>query len=97
MNYPIGKGYFIWLLYRVAGGDPRQLAKMCKDAGLSWVALKVADGGYPFYANEYKKTVDLVPAAVQELHNAGIKVFGWHYVYGNPVGKLTSPSTVSAA
>jgi hypothetical protein len=87
MNYPTGKGYFIWLLYRVAGGDPRQLAKMCKDAGLSWVALKVADGSYPFYANEYKKNVDLVPAAVQELHNAGIKVFGWHYVYGNPSGE----------
>ena len=52
MNYPIGKGYFIWLLYRVAGGDPKRLAQLCKDAGLSWVALKVADSAYPFYANE---------------------------------------------
>jgi SH3-like domain-containing protein len=87
MNYPTGKGYFIWLLYRVAGGDPVQLAQMCKEAGLSWVALKIADGAFPFYANQYKVNVDLVPAAVRELHNVGIKVFGWHYVYGYPIGE----------
>ncbi len=86
MTFPIGKGYFIWLLYRIAGGNPVWLAQMCKDAGLSWVALKVADGSYPFLADRDHK-VDLVPAAVQELHKVGIKVFGWHYVYGYPVGE----------
>jgi hypothetical protein len=86
MNYPIGKGYFIWLLYRVAGGDPKELARLAKEAGLSWVTLKIADGPYPFFADQSRK-VDLVPAAVQELHNVGIKVFGWHYVYGYPIGE----------
>jgi hypothetical protein len=60
----------------------RSMARMCKDA-LSWVALKIADGAYPFFANQYKVKVDLA-LQVQELHNAGIKIFGWHTRY--PIG-----------
>lgn len=73
MALPQGNGYFIWLLNRLA--PPTVLAKQAKDSGLSWVALKIADGIQAFQN-------DRLANAVSAFKAEGIKVFGWHYVYG---------------
>ncbi len=82
---PTGNGYFIWLLERAAGGDPVSMAQIAKHAGLSWVAIKIADGPSSF---NIKPSGDLVGPAVQAFRDQGIAVYGWSYVYGyNPVGE----------
>lgn len=80
-----GNGYFVWQLGRIAGGDPALLARQATEAHLSWVALKIADGPYAYGK---KNGIDLTGAAVSALKSAGIKVWGWHYVYGeDPEGE----------
>ena len=79
MGYPVGNGYFIWLLKRAAGGDPEKMADMAKAAGLSWVAIKVTDGPYVF--NNSNQAALLGPA-VSALRKRGISVWGWGYIYG---------------
>ncbi|MCC6192073.1 MAG: hypothetical protein IT318_23840 [Anaerolineales bacterium] len=71
---PTGKGYFVWIISRCAGGDPARLAAMARGAGLAWVALKIADGTVVYNGD---------PAAhVAALQSAGVAVWGWSYVYG---------------
>ena len=87
--YPVGNGYFIWLLERCENGDFARAAKRAKESGLEWVSIKIADGNYP---NNISKSnsgqKDLVGPAVDAFRTAGISVWGWHYVYGyDPVGE----------
>jgi hypothetical protein len=81
-RYPTGNGYFIWLLYRTAGGNPVQAAKMAKEAGLSWVTIKVCDGPAAFNFSQRTNKVDLVGPAVKAFRDQGIPVWGWGYTYG---------------
>ncbi len=80
MDLPIGNGYYIWMLSRCAGGDPKKLAQMAKDAGLSYVTIKVADGPYIFNWDKASQK-DLIGPAVDALRAEGIGVWGWSYVY----------------
>ncbi len=75
-----GKGFYIWIISRCEGGNPQAIAAKAKEAGLSHVLIKVADGPYPY--NVVNK-VDLVPALAAELKAAGIQVWGWQYIYGS--------------
>ncbi len=70
-----GKGMYIWKLDR-NGKMPEvdTLAQMAKDAGLTHVLIKVANGIHGY--NEDK--IDDAVAAFREM---GIKVWGWHYIY----------------
>lgn len=81
---PTGKSIFTWMLRRCAGGDPARLAAMAQQAGLSWVALKMADGIYNFNQGSPPSWVgpNLLPGAVDALRAAGIRIFGWQYIYG---------------
>lgn len=74
LRWPTGKGYFIWMLPRCAGGSPSGLAAACKSAGLQWVTIKVSEAGGPFGGN--------IKPWVDELRDAGVAVWGWGYVYG---------------
>jgi hypothetical protein len=46
--------------------------------GMQWVAVKCADGGDTNTWSQFS------PALVTQAHAAGLKIFGWGYVYGNP-------------
>jgi len=75
MNYPVGKGMFIWLLSECAGGDPVALALKTRNAGFSWVAIKVQH-----WTNVYQ--TDLLAPAIEALKSVDISVWGWGYVVG---------------
>lgn len=74
------KKVWIWMIKNVYGGDPAVIAAKAKEAGYTDVYVKVADAGYKY---NITKGVDLVPGLVEALRVVGIKVWGWHYIYGN--------------
>ncbi len=81
---PNGKGVFVWQLGRCFNGNVTALAEALKADGYAWAAIKAADG-----ANDFNQGAtswggpNLMPAAVDALRQAGLKIFGWQYVYGN--------------
>lgn len=82
-----GKGFFIWKVPNCEGGNPSAIAAAAKAAGFTHVLLKIADGTYAYNLDKTTKT-DLLPPVVQALRSNGLKVWGWHYVYGsNPIGE----------
>lgn len=86
MKHPVGKGMFVWSLPHCAGGNPIALAAKAKEAGFSWIALKVQDG-----TNLYHES--MIGPAVDALRNQGIAVWGWGYVYGGNNLKLSVASS----
>ncbi|MCC6146891.1 MAG: nuclear transport factor 2 family protein [Anaerolineaceae bacterium] len=82
-----GKGFMIWQIARCEGGNAEAIANAAQAAGLTHILIKIADGPLPY--NKDKTTGrDLVPPVVQSLRNRGIRVWGWHYIYGaNPTGE----------
>jgi hypothetical protein len=82
-----GKGMMIWQIARCENGDAEKIATVAKQAGFSYVLIKVAEATGPY--NVDKTTgKDLVPDVVTALRSKGIGVWGWHYVYGyNPTGE----------
>lgn len=84
---PIGKGFWIWQILLCEKGDPREIARVAAEAGLSHLFIKIADGCRPY---NYGGVRDLVPPVVSALREAipAIELWGWHYVYGsNPEGE----------
>jgi hypothetical protein len=83
-----GKGYFLWKIPQVMKGDPAAIASKAVDAGLSHVLIKIADGADWVYNYNDDDEVDLVPPVRDALLEAGLSVWGWHYVRGDdPVGE----------
>lgn len=83
-----GKGYYIWKIPKVLNGDPAAITEKAVEAGLSHVLIKIADGPDWVYNFNEKEGVDLVPPLRDALWEAGIRVWGWHYVRGkDPMGE----------
>ncbi|NIM92318.1 MAG: hypothetical protein GTO18_01200 [Anaerolineales bacterium] len=83
-----GKGFFIWKIPYVEKGDPEQITARAVEAGLSHVLIKIADGTDWVYNYNYDKEIDLVPPLRDAMREAGLQVWGWHYVRGNdPAGE----------
>lgn len=82
-----GKGCYIWILKNCEGGDMQKAAQVAKDAGLTHVLIKILDGKFaynlrPYYiGNSLQYADDILKPAVQTFQAAGIKVYGWQYVY----------------
>lgn len=91
-KFPIGKGLWIWMLYRLLEqyGSFEAAAKEGKANGIKWVAIKAQDGPYIFnqrpIINAYGKTVDwiddLIGPAIAAFKAEGILVWLWGYNYG---------------
>jgi SnoaL-like protein len=77
-----GKGMYLWIISRVEGGDPNAIAELAKQAGLSHVLIKVADGSSPYNIDKATGR-DNVPAMVAALRSRGIQPWGWQYIYGH--------------
>ena len=87
---PTGKGIQVWNLTA-----PNETAARIIAAGFQWVAVKAADGTLDH--NQKAGPADLF-LFVQTLHNAGIVVFGWQYVYGaNWMGQSFAKAEAEAA
>ena len=81
-----GKGFFIWKIQYCEGGDTGAIVDLAREANLSYVLLKIADGTYSYNVDSSGR--DYVTPLVQSLHAAGLQVLGWHYVYGDdPLGE----------
>ena len=77
-----GKGFYIWKIPSCEGGDPAAIATAAKNAGLGHVIIKIADGTYDYNYNTTTKA-DLIAPVAEALLLKGIRVWGWHYVYGD--------------
>jgi len=83
-----GKGFFIWQLPNCDGGNPAAIAARASAAGLTHVLIKIADGANWIYNYNRETKVDYIPPVQRALKEAGIQVWGWHYVRGDdPVGE----------
>jgi hypothetical protein len=77
-----GKGYYIWKIPNCEGGDPDAIASVAQQAGLGHVFIKIANGIYDYnYDSSTKK--DLIGPVCEALLAKGIRIWGWHYVFGD--------------
>ncbi len=61
-----GKGFFIWKIINSEKGDPKTIARTAKDAQLTHVILKIADGAFPYNVNR-QTNEDYVGPVVEAL------------------------------
>lgn len=82
-----GKGFYIWKIPDCEGGDVETITELARNAQLSHVLIKVADGTRK-YNYDFDSQVDLVSPLRKRLKQLRIQAWGWHYVYGNdPIGE----------
>lgn len=79
----MGKGYYLWQLPYCDQGDPVAIAARAKAAGLSHAMIKIADGSTWPYNYDFDRDLDLIPPVRKSLREAGVSVWGWHYVRGD--------------
>ncbi len=77
-----GKGYYIWIVKQCENGDPDRIAALARDANLSHVLVKIADGAFP-YNIDLDNGYDYARPAIKKLQEQNIQVWGWQYVYGD--------------
>ncbi len=77
-----GKGFFTWKIPNCEKGNPKQIASLASAAGLSHLVVKIADGPM-VYNGTWGDTTDYTTPLVSALRARGIKVWGWHYIYGD--------------
>ncbi len=82
------KGFYIWQIARIEGGDVNLIANLAEGAMLKHVLIKIADGTHSY--NVSPTDGDLVPPLVSALNAKGVECWGWHYIYGR------SPSNEAA-
>ena len=82
-----GKGFFTWKIPNCEHGDAGLIATHAKVAGLTHLVLKIADGTM-IYNGTWGDPTDYTTPVVKALRAQGIKVWGWHYLYGDyPTGE----------
>ena len=90
----LGKGDWIWEMPQtethlgLSSGDVQGVIDYEVSLGMKWITVKCGDGGSIWT----QFSSDLVTRA----HNAGLKIFGWAYAYGNNVAHYGSGSSQSA-
>lgn len=76
-----GQGMWIWYLSKSDGGNLAELAEQAHAAGVTTVFVKSSDGPENYWSQ-------FSPELVSQLHEAGLKVCAWQFVYGtNPIGE----------
>ncbi len=75
-----GRGMWIWLVGRSAGGNPAAIAAQARLNGIKTLFIKSGDGGGCW--SQFNASL------VRALHSAGLNVCAWQYVYGaNPLAE----------
>src|SRR3990172_4613572 len=76
-----GKGIWIWKTTNCESGDLDAIVARAKSAGFTHVVLKIADGDDAYQIWDRRDTaLELIP----KLRQAGLAVWGWNYIYGDP-------------
>lgn len=84
-----GKGFFIWKIKDIEGGDADRAAAKAHDASLTHVLIKILSGTWdynqrPVYDNRGRFKGwedDILGPFVDAFKARGIEVWGWQYVY----------------
>jgi hypothetical protein len=78
-----GNGMWIWQLPRSEAGDLDAIAARARAAAVTTVYVKSSDA-----ANEWRQ---FTPQLVNALHDRGLRVCAWQFVYGtDPLGEATA-------
>jgi peptidoglycan hydrolase-like protein with peptidoglycan-binding domain len=76
-----GQGMWIWYVSRSDGGSLSAILAQAKADGVGTLFVKSSDGSESYWSQ-------FSPELVASVHDAGLKVCAWQYVYGtNPVGE----------
>jgi len=80
-----GKGIWIWKIFQCDNGNADAIVARALAARFTHVIVKICDGddAYNIWkdGNQWRDyTLELIP----KLSNAGITVWGWNYIYGDP-------------
>src|SRR5262245_45122684 len=79
--FNLGKGDWIWQVPQaqtaVGASDVQGLIDYEKNKGMQWITVKCGDGGSIW--TQFNTNL------IIRCHNAGMKIFGWAYSYGNNV------------
>jgi hypothetical protein len=82
-----GKGFFTWKIPNCENGDPGKIATRAVEAGLTHLVIKIADGPM-IYNGNWGDAKDYNTPVIAALRAKGLKVWGWHYIYGDdPIGE----------
>ncbi len=84
-----GDGMWIWYVSKVEGGDPAQIAAVARKRGVDTVYIKSGDGDDVWS--------QFTPALLAALHDGGLNVCGWQYVYGSDPAAEARVGAVAAA
>lgn len=80
---PEGKGFMVWQHWQL--GSPEEIVDHLLRIGCHRLEVKIADGTYPY---PFPANLPDCDRLVFLAKNAGLEVYGWHYVYlSNPVGE----------
>lgn len=76
-----GQGMWIWYVSKSDGGSLSSILAQAKADGIGTLFVKSSDGAESYWSQ-------FSPELVAAVHDAGLKVCAWQYVYGtNPVGE----------
>ena len=82
----LGKGDWIWEMpqtqTRLGVSTTQGVINYEVSMGMQWITVKCADGG------DTNSWAQFSPTLVNQAHAAGLKIFGWAYVYGSKFGNL---------
>jgi hypothetical protein len=84
-----GNGMWIWQLDHTENGDVAAIIARARAAAMSTLFVKAADGG--------TRWAQLTPALVAQLHDAGLRVCGWQFVYGADPAAEAAAATATLA
>ena len=82
-------GMWIWYVSAAEGGDPERIIATAKAAGIGTLYIKSADGTDTW--SQFTKPL------VRRFQRAGLKVCGWHYVYGTKAVREAEASAFAKA
>jgi peptidoglycan hydrolase-like protein with peptidoglycan-binding domain len=84
-----GDGMWIWQLPKTEAGNVDAIAARARAAGMTTVYVKSSDA-----ANDWQQ---FTPALVQALHERGLRVCAWQFVYGSdPLGEAAAGAAAVA-
>lgn len=76
-----GQGMWIWYVSKSDGGSTSAIVAQARAAGVGTLYIKSSDGSTNYWSQ-------FSAQLVSELHDAGLRVCAWQYVYGtNPAGE----------
>jgi len=88
----MGKGDWVWLVessrQAVGANSVQGLVDYLKNQGMKWIIVKAGDGNDGPFDSYTQFNRDLI----DRVHNAGMKIFGYHFIYGggNPAPKVAT-------